>query len=315
MRFSEIIEGKSAVTGFGMINIIAASTVRTTNDIKMLSSDGCLKVYDLSVAEFRTRPGVIDEPNWQFMYVNWVMSTIAMSRTYLGKDDKTTTIILITDDEEVRRILSEKNIVVVFAMSENAINRVSTFNTEIPIIMDNMLSDNTPGALMDLVYRLAAIPIGYRSEQSIKPSMVRKLKNYLMKKVFRHFCTIDNNGHELAQLLDEFEIGINSHGRLYLVDRDNIGYKFIDKFANKNHLPSVVREKIANAGSHYVVLNREDAVAIIDMLNDAIRRLESGTRSDNDVEVFGDKAISYERLIDEVDHTLLPEPKDEDADG
>lgn len=309
MRFSEIVEGKSVVTGFGMVNIIAADTVRTKNDIKMLSSDGCFKVYDMDVREFRARPGLIDEPNWQFMYATWVISTIAMSRTYLGKDDQITIIILITDDEEVRRILSEKNTTVIFAMSENVINRVSTFGTEIPVIMDTMSLDNTPGALMELVYHLASIPIGYRNERSIKPSIARKLKNYLMRKVVQHFYAIDNNGHELEQLLDEFEIGVNSHGRLYLVDRSRIGYKFIGKFADKNHLSPVVREKIANAGSCYVVLNREDAVAIVDMLNDAIRRLESGTRSDNDVEVFGDKAISYERLIDEVDHTLLLGPK------
>lgn len=52
---------------------------------------------------------------------------------------------------------------------------------------------------------------------------------------------------------------------------------------------------------HKIVLSEYDARNILHMLNDAISRLESGTRDDNDIEVFGEDAISYERLIDLID--------------
>ena len=48
---------------------------------------------------------------------------------------------------------------------------------------------------------------------------------------------------------------------------------------------------------HKIVLSEYDARNILHMLNGAIRRLESGTRDDNDIGVFGYGAISYERLI------------------
>lgn len=58
------------------------------------------------------------------------------------------------------------------------------------------------------------------------------------------------------------------------------------------------------ADCDFISLNREDAENILWMLNYAISKLESGNRTDNDVEVFGDKAISYERLIDALDYTV-----------
>ena len=52
---------------------------------------------------------------------------------------------------------------------------------------------------------------------------------------------------------------------------------------------------------HKTVLSEYDARNILHMLDDAISILESDTRDDNDIEVFGDDAISYERLIDLLD--------------
>lgn len=58
----------------------------------------------------------------------------------------------------------------------------------------------------------------------------------------------------------------------------------------------------------FVVINKVDANNIISMLNEAISKLESGNRPDNDVEVFGDRAISYERLIDALDGLIYLTP-------
>lgn len=57
----------------------------------------------------------------------------------------------------------------------------------------------------------------------------------------------------------------------------------------------------------YITINKTDVDNIISMLNEAIDKLKSGTRKDDDVEVFGDRAISYERLFDYmgyVDYTI-----------
>lgn len=60
----------------------------------------------------------------------------------------------------------------------------------------------------------------------------------------------------------------------------------------------------------FITLSKNDAKNILDMLNEAICRLESGKRTDNDVEVFGDKAISYERLIDILDGIIYHKTTD-----
>lgn len=53
----------------------------------------------------------------------------------------------------------------------------------------------------------------------------------------------------------------------------------------------------------FILLSKEDAQNIIDMLNEAILKLEDDDHKD-DIGVFGEKAISYERLIDRLDGLL-----------
>ena len=60
-------------------------------------------------------------------------------------------------------------------------------------------------------------------------------------------------------------------------------------------------ENSAYAGSPYVMISKDIAQGVIDCCNLAIEKLKSGTREDDDVEVFGDLALHYERLIDAVD--------------
>ena len=50
-----------------------------------------------------------------------------------------------------------------------------------------------------------------------------------------------------------------------------------------------------------ITLTKEDAKNILWMLDEAIRRLHGCLETDADIEVFGDKAISYERLIDKLE--------------
>lgn len=57
-----------------------------------------------------------------------------------------------------------------------------------------------------------------------------------------------------------------------------------------------------------ITIAREDAENILWMLDEAIRRLHGCIETDADIKVFGDKSISYERLIDKL------EPIYKDAD-
>lgn len=47
-----------------------------------------------------------------------------------------------------------------------------------------------------------------------------------------------------------------------------------------------------------ITLNREDAENVLSMLDEAIERLNGCRELDDAINVFGDRAISYERLID-----------------
>lgn len=73
-----------------------------------------------------------------------------------------------------------------------------------------------------------------------------------------------------------------------------------------SHRPSMAEDSSQKffEDCDFIALDRQDAENILDMLNEAITKLESGTRQDNDVEVFGKKAISYERLIDALNRTI-----------
>lgn len=60
----------------------------------------------------------------------------------------------------------------------------------------------------------------------------------------------------------------------------------------------------------FIILSKSDAQNIVDMLNEAILKLEDENHKD-DIGVFGDKAISYERLIDRLDGLLYKVDKQE----
>lgn len=95
----------------------------------------------------------------------------------------------------------------------------------------------------------------------------------------------------------EFSATVGSHGELILCSKPQKEEDIITFLGEDSR--DTMRKAYSNCD--FVTLAKEDAQNIIDMLNEAILKLESGTRTDNDLEVFGNKAISYERLIDRVD--------------
>lgn len=57
----------------------------------------------------------------------------------------------------------------------------------------------------------------------------------------------------------------------------------------------------------YICISYDDAQNIVDMLNEAINRLCPEHITDrDDISVFGEKAISYERLVDRLDGLCYP---------
>lgn len=103
-----------------------------------------------------------------------------------------------------------------------------------------------------------------------------------------------------------FHYMVGSHGEVILytdpVPRDVYDMPEINTITRAlDRVVGFQSENSAFAGSPYVMISKDTARGVIDCCNLAIRKLRSGTREDDDVEVFGDLALHYERLIDAVD--------------
>lgn len=95
-------------------------------------------------------------------------------------------------------------------------------------------------------------------------------------------------------LKTKVDISFGHHGELIIIT-DPKAYKSL----------GIKPPEKSYQNSEFITLHKSDAENILSMLNQAIANLESGTRSDNDVEVFGERAISYERLIDRLDGSII----------
>lgn len=114
--------------------------------------------------------------------------------------------------------------------------------------------------------------------------------------------------------------GIMVSNGLNIEERVDYGYdtcgRLVIRGINKDEKRSIYHDHktIPFNKCDFITINREDAENILSMLNESICLLESGVRDDNDIEVFGDRAISYERLIDALGGTIweTEEKKDEE---
>ena len=88
-----------------------------------------------------------------------------------------------------------------------------------------------------------------------------------------------------------FKETVDSHGRVILYSEPQMVNEFGITVNGNNG---------AYKDCPFVTLDKEDASAVVDICNSFLP--ESG----DDVEAFGDKAISYERLIDRVDGLYYP---------
>ena len=86
---------------------------------------------------------------------------------------------------------------------------------------------------------------------------------------------------------DKFEVAFDTQHRLVARTKEPVEYP-IQSLMNTTPFQN----------TSFITVDKPDIDNIIDMLNDAIDFKKSGTREDEDVEVFGERAISYERLFD-----------------
>lgn len=101
--------------------------------------------------------------------------------------------------------------------------------------------------------------------------------------------------------INSFYSTYSHDGRLILVSKQRSA-EYLIKNGLKGH--------DAYKDVDFIMLSKSDAQNIVDMLNEAILKLEDENHKD-DIGVFGDKAISYERLIDRLDGLLYKVDKQE----
>lgn len=94
----------------------------------------------------------------------------------------------------------------------------------------------------------------------------------------------NRNKKNLVKINCDFDIGLDNNLRLVMRSAADLG--------------TVTGFEKDFKDTSFITINKEDAQNLYDMLCDAIERLKSGTREDDYREVFGNRAISFERLAD-----------------
>ena len=113
---------------------------------------------------------------------------------------------------------------------------------------------------------------------------------------------VDKDGNELYRL-DLREVDLTHQGEIMAISQPLT----INELEANNCGENSAYNSAKESGHGYVCLSYEDASNIVDMLNEAIERLSKDTaHEDDDRAVFGDNAISYERLIDRLDGLCYP---------
>ena len=106
-------------------------------------------------------------------------------------------------------------------------------------------------------------------------------------------------------LLDVRQIDITHQGEVVVVSHPIAVLQLEKNGYDENDAYKSAKD---NADCQYVCLTYEDAANIVDMLNQVINKLDTNPEVGawDDIRVFGDKAISYERLVDRLDGLCYP---------
>lgn len=112
-----------------------------------------------------------------------------------------------------------------------------------------------------------------------------------------------NDAGEMIYSSKAREVDLTHNGEVMVISDPMNPKDMVESGAKENDAYSTARDM----HDKYICISYEDAQNIVDMLNDAINRLCPEHITDrDDISVFGEKAISYERLVDRLNGLCYP---------
>ena len=113
---------------------------------------------------------------------------------------------------------------------------------------------------------------------------------------------VDEEGQEIFRA-DLQEVDLTHSGEVMAITYPMKPAEMVDAGIKEGDAYRTAREM----HDKYICISYGDAQNIVDMLNDTINRLCPEHITDrDDISVFGEKAISYERLVDRLDGLCYP---------
>ena len=113
---------------------------------------------------------------------------------------------------------------------------------------------------------------------------------------------VDEEGQEISRT-DLQEVDLTHNGEVMAITYPMIPTEMVDADIKEYDAYRTAREM----HDKYICISYDDAMNIVDMLNEAIEKLGPKDESfGDDIVVFGEKAISYERLVDRLNGLCYP---------
>lgn len=113
---------------------------------------------------------------------------------------------------------------------------------------------------------------------------------------------VDEEGQEISRT-DLQEVDLTHNGEVMAITYPMIPAEMVDAGIKEYDAYRTARD----IHDKYICISYDDAQNIADMLNEAIEKLGPKDKSfGDDIAVFGEKAISYERLIDRLNGLCYP---------
>ena len=113
---------------------------------------------------------------------------------------------------------------------------------------------------------------------------------------------VDEEGQEISRT-DLQEVDLTHNGEVMAITYPMMPADMIDAGIKEYDAYQTAREM----HDKYICISYDDAQNIADMLNEAIEKLGPKDESfGDDIAVFGEKAISYERLVDRLNGLCYP---------
>lgn len=113
---------------------------------------------------------------------------------------------------------------------------------------------------------------------------------------------VDEEGQEISRT-DLQEVDLTHNGEVMAITYPMIPTEMVDAGIKEYDAYRTARE----IHDKYICISYDDAMNIVDMLNEAIEKLGPKDESfGDDIAIFGEKAISYDRLVDRLNGLCYP---------